>query len=277
MELNKDFTLIIHGPLSIYTAFTLYRYKDKFPIIISTPRPQYLQDNSILKEIQQMMEGDGCKISLFLYDTDWPSTINNDQNRYAHFFSVYLALQACKSPYTIKMRSDEFYSNLEPFINAIIENKSKIVTNDVFFRNAKIPFHPSDHLLGGPTGVVLETFRTAKEICEGVDVSGLTSLLDYTKKLAAEFNASVNRDKNWFAAEQTLGLGAVLSQMSINKLREPDCVKLMKDMFFIVPATELGLFRVMFNSHKDGPRDFNNGLYFDEELDVNDIENYKLP
>ena len=257
--------------MSLYTIFTLYRFKDMFSIIIVTPRPDQLTNNAILKEIETLMQDPTNKISLFLYDTTLKDGINNEQNKYYHFFSVYLGLEACVTPFCIKMRSDEFYSNLEPIMAAATQNKDKLVTTDVFFRNATMPIHPSDHLVAGKTSTMLETFKTAKLLCEKVNVPYVQEL---TKYILENTQRHVNTDKNWLAAEQLLGMGAMLSQISPSKLKEPKGIELMKELFYIVKVINLGLFRVMFNSHKDGPKEFHDETYFDNTTDIDDINDY---
>lgn len=271
MEPNKDFTLIIHGPLTMYTVFTLYRYKEIFPIIIVIPRLQELGENTILKEVHNLMQTKGNRISLFIYDIPEKTNVINDQNRYYHFFSVHLGLQACTTKYSIKLRSDEFYSDLEPIVEAVKGNSGKLITTDVFFRNTKLPYHPSDHIVAGNTEAMLETFATAKLLCENAEVPNYKSLMKYTTETNMK---SFDKEKNWLAAEQHLGLGAVLSQISPSKLKEPNQVQIMKELFHIVPTKELGLFRVMFNSAKDGPAEYLNDKFFNPESDINDIEDY---
>lgn len=273
---SKEFTLIIHGPLSIYTVFSLYRYRDTFPIVISIPRPQDDSHDKFLTEIQEMVKDKNTNISLLIYDPNWKESYNNEQNRYSHFFSVQLALQACSTPYAIKMRSDEFYSNLSPIVNAVKKHKTKLITNEVFFRNAVIPFHPSDHLVAGGVEMMLETFATAKLLCENNLTSTTAHLLKYTKEKNNTLYTKFHIENGWLAAEQHFALGAIASQSAPNKLKDPDHVPLMKEIFHIVPCSELGLFRVRVNSGKGGPTEFFDTSFFKEDLDVDDMENYEV-
>lgn len=272
MEPLKDFTLIIHGPLTMYTVFTLYRHKDSFPVVIVAPRPKELVDNTILAEVQRLMQQSNNNISLFIYDDAVPSNINNEQNRYLHFFSVHLGLQSCKTPYTIKMRSDEFFSDLSPVVESVSNNKNKLITTDVFFRNSRQPFHPSDHLVAGNTQTLLESFGAAKNLCEGIEIPNSSKMIRF---VADQTKQQVDgKDLRWMAAEQVLGLGAILTQLPANRLREPDTIEIMKELFHIVPAESLGLFRVMYNSAKNGPVEYINSSYFNVESDIDDIEKY---
>jgi hypothetical protein len=245
----------------------LYRYAESYPIIIVAPRPEQLSENNILKEIEDLMERKGGGISLFLYDTTNIdlNAVNNAQNKYYHFYSVYLGLQACRTSTVIKIRSDEFYSDISPIVDAIKSNINKLVTTDVFFRNCKMPWHPADHIVGGTTSTMTDTFKLAKEICEGLEPSHSKQLLKYIKDATG---------KEFIAAEQILGISATISQVPANKLKEPDCASIMKELFHIVPTEQLGMFRVMFNSANPKPIEYTDAKYYNESTDINDINNY---
>lgn len=263
---DNKFTLIVHGPLTMYTVFTLYRHAETFPIVIVAPRPSELSNNNILKEIQTFMDRKDKRVSLFLYDdTIDTKTINNAQNRYYHFYSVYLGLQSCSTPYTIKLRSDEFYSNLEPITSAVKEHKNKLVTTEVFFRNCGMPYHPSDHIVAGATDVMLEVFQAAKHWCEGINVEGTVPFKAYIANIT---------NKPFVSAEQYLGVSAALTQIPGNKLKEPDCTSIMKELFHIVKTDELGMFRVMFNSANPKPLEYIDNSFYSTDEDIDDMKNY---
>lgn len=266
--LSNDVTLIIQGPLSIYTIFTLYRYKNDFPIVISTPRVLDMKNNKLLREINELMQSADCKISLFWYDGEWDSKIYNEQNRYSQFFSTLLALQACHTKYVVKTRSDEFYSNLMPFVDAIMENPRKLVTNDVFFRNSSMPFHPSDHLMGGKTSLITSMFSLAKRFCED------TSLVE--KNVFIElYKSKIKADKVFVPAEVYLG-AALLTHLHADDILVPeiDLVDVMKNNITIVDSDELGVLRIAANSVGDG-KEFFDTSYRDKKTDVYNIEEYE--
>jgi hypothetical protein len=264
---TRDTTLIIHGPISMHTAFMMYRYADTFPIVVVSPKPEQLSRNNILTEIKSLMERKGNGISLFLYDASAIDTkkIDNSQNKYYHFYSVYLGLQACRTPSVLKLRSDEFYSDISPLIDAIHTHNNKLITTDVFFRNCSMPWHPSDHIVGGSTSIMTDTFKLAKEMCEGFESIQSKQLIKHIKDVTG---------KDFIAAEQFLGMAGILSQASANKLKEPKCEELMKELFHIVPTEQLGMFRVMFNSASPKPIEYTDTKYYNEAIDVDDINNY---
>jgi hypothetical protein len=269
MEKNKDFTLIIHGPLTIYTMFALYRYATQYNIVIVAPRP--VVKNNIINEIQELSNSPDTNISLVLYGDILKPHYNNRQNKYLHFFSVLMGLRIVTTEYAIKMRADEFYSNLTKFEEAILSYPDRIVTNDVFFRNHKMPLHPSDHLMGGSLKNMVEMFEYAKSLVE-VPESDLKD--DFFNMLR---DSPLFKAHKFVSAEQFLGVAAVKSFITEEVISE-NFVEYMKKIFYIVPCENLGVYRACFNSVPKGespiPLEYFDDSYFNKETDVKDIELY---
>jgi hypothetical protein len=275
MQKNKDFTLIIHGPLTIYTMFTLYRYVHDFDIVVVAPKPTI--KNNIVKEIDELVSSPGANISLVLYGDVMREGYNNVQNKYLHFFSVNLGLNLSSSRYIIKMRSDEFYSNLTPFMESVKKYPNKITTNDVFFRNSKIPFHPSDHLVGGTTENMKLVFQQAKLMCEVPEVNHEDNFFKLAKACI------LYKTHKIVVAEQYLGIAClkeILKTDEINEIKQEDLNELMKKTFNIVPSERLGVYRIMYNSkkigadHKAAPEEYFDQSYFNTNADIKDIDLY---
>jgi hypothetical protein len=272
MQKNKDFTLIIHGPLTIYTMFTLYRYVHDFNIVIVSPRP--LIKNNIIREIEELVSSPNSNISLILYGNVLREEYNNTQNKYLHFFSVDMGLNLANTDYVIKMRSDEFYSNLEPFMESVKRFPKKITTGDVFFRNSKIPFHPSDHLVGGTTENMRLVFGHAKSMCEVSEDKHVDSFFKIAK------SSMLHKIHKVVVAEQYLGIACLKEILGINEVDGEELVNNMKEVFNIIPSEDLGVYRVMFNSkkigndHKEAPEEYFDQSYFNHQTDVKDIELY---
>jgi len=272
MQKNKDFTLIIHGPLTIYTMFTLYRYVHDFNIVVVAPKPT--TKNNIVKEIDELVSSPEANISLILYGDVLREEYNNVQNKYLHFFSVNMGLNLANTNYTIKMRSDEFYSNLTPFMESIRKSPEKITTGDVFFRNAKIPFHPSDHLVGGTTENMRLVFEQAKLMCEIPEDKHDDSFFKIAK------TSMLYKTHKIVVAEQYLGMACLKEILEIDEVIADDLVEHMKDTFNIISSEELGVYRIMFNSkkvgadHKEKPEEYFDQSYFNHQTDVKDIDLY---
>lgn len=261
----SDFTLLIHGPISIYTILTLYRYREEYPIILVTPKPKDDSAIALLTEVQQITNDVNYKINLLVYDFEVNEKYNNHQNRYLHFFSVAFGLEICKSPYVIKLRSDEFYSKLKPFTDAVRRNNNKITTNDVFFRKQKTyPLHPSDHLMGGKTGLLKDIFDLAKQYCED---DTLLKANPFTKSAMAKVDSELK-----LAAEQILGLTTLITLIKDKKFNTLDEVEIMRQSFEIVSSDKLGFFRIGANSQK--VKEFFDTSYFNSDSDINNILDY---
>jgi hypothetical protein len=267
----KDITLLIHGPVSIYTILSLYRHRDAYPIVLVIPKPHDESTIVLLNEIQRIANEVGYKINYVVYDVEVNDEYDNGQNRYLHFFSVSLGLELCNTMYTIKLRSDEFYSKLDPFVDSLKTHEHKIVTNDVFFRKRTCyPIHPSDHLVGGKTMLLKRVFSLAKEYC--IDATLLKSNPFTTTALLKV------KDVRHLAAEQILGLASVVAVSEDRKfdmLDEPDVdVAIVKQSFEIVTSDKLGFFRIGTNSLKT--KEYFERSYFNETDDIDNILDYKI-
>ena len=71
--------------------------------------------------------------------------------------------------YLIKVRGDEFYSNLHRFVREMKYKKEQIICSDIYYRGYQGNyFHISDHLIGGTTNNVKAMFeKTFEQISDG--------------------------------------------------------------------------------------------------------------
>jgi len=67
----------------------------------------------------------------------------NFQNLYYHALNTLNGLKESKSDYCLKVRGDEFYSNLDKYDY----NRSKMFVNNTFF-SPNVKYHISDHIIG---------------------------------------------------------------------------------------------------------------------------------
>lgn len=73
-------------------------------------------------------------------------------------------LKAVTTKYVIKMRCDEYWSNVENIYNKILLNDKKIITGSMFFRKwGMYPFHCSDKILAGKTENIHKMFLKTLE------------------------------------------------------------------------------------------------------------------
>lgn len=73
-------------------------------------------------------------------------------------------LYKVETEWVIKMRCDEYWSNVETIYSKMKSNPFKIVTGSMFFRNWELyQFHCSDKILAGKTENLLSTFESVLE------------------------------------------------------------------------------------------------------------------
>jgi hypothetical protein len=150
----EDVTLIIQGRILQDTYdFYIKNYKD-FPVIIST-----WVDNKVNFENMP----DNFKVVISQYPKD-----RGAQNLHLQLLSTLSALDLVRTNFVIKMRGDEYYSNihlLEPFIK---QNKNKVVASPIFFRPwVYAEYHISDHVICGTTENMKIMFSETKKHFDG--------------------------------------------------------------------------------------------------------------
>lgn len=137
--LSSDISFVIQGPLHKHTPYTL---------IYTAPYGS---------------------ICLGLWDSDFPfvqdqiekENIDNYYNKYFQIVSTLKGLLEVKSPYVIKVRSDEYYINFLPFLTKLKSIASyQILTSNIYFKN-EWSYHISDHIMGSKTETLLSMFISA--------------------------------------------------------------------------------------------------------------------
>jgi hypothetical protein len=85
------------------------------------------------------------------------------QNLNLQIISTLTALESVTTKYVIKIRGDEYYSNLQYIRNSILVEPNKIHTSSIFFRAWQYAeYHISDHIIAGTTENLLTMFRETK-------------------------------------------------------------------------------------------------------------------
>lgn len=73
-------------------------------------------------------------------------------------------LEEARTEFSLKIRSDEYFHNIEPFIKAGLDNPDRYTTCNIFFLPSKYgPLHTSDHLIFGKTEKLKNGFKYALE------------------------------------------------------------------------------------------------------------------
>ena len=145
----EDVTLIIQGRLMQETYDFYVKTCTNFPVVISTWVDCNIDFSNMppnfLVLLSQIPEEPGA------------------QNFHYQIISTLTALERIKTKYVIKVRGDEFYSNLQYIHNSIRVEPTKIHTSSVFFRSWQYAeYHISDHIIAGTTENLLIMFRACK-------------------------------------------------------------------------------------------------------------------
>lgn len=159
--------------------------------------------------------------------------INNEQNVYLQVYTTLNGLNSVDTPFVIKIRSDEYYYNFNPFISKIDENLDKIVTTNIFFRKtATHPYHISDHIIGGLTEHIKKMFTNCKRMLE-------------SKKTFKMITRGI--------PEQWLTVGYLLSYYNEEELKKDPKGKMISH-FNVVNVVELENFVIMYTQHIRGKK-----------------------
>ena len=70
-------------------------------------------------------------------------------------------MEKVKTKYVIKVRGDEYYSNVQYILNSIRVQPDKVHTSSIFFRAWQYAeYHISDHIIAGTTENILIMFMS---------------------------------------------------------------------------------------------------------------------
>jgi hypothetical protein len=150
-EQMKDTTLVIQGAIKEDTYRFYCSFYPDVPKIFST-----WDGNSQEKgwTIEQDLHGPN---DLFL-ENKKPNDYGV-QNFNLQVLSTLTGLHEVGTKYAIKLRGDEWYSNLSVVEELVRANEKKIHTISVFFRKWEVcPMHPSDHLMASTTENLVTMF-----------------------------------------------------------------------------------------------------------------------
>ena len=137
--------------------------------------------------------------------------------------------------YCIKLRTDEFYSDLSPIVNKLLENPNHIVTNNVYLRDQHhIPFSISDHVIGMSMQNMENTFRS---LCFFLDTfRNLINPSIFPKGI-------VNREgltANYVRPEQVISRMFLQNSGVITPMNDASAESIMQDYASFVDVREMG-------------------------------------
>lgn len=144
-----DTTILIQGSLNVASLQMLKKYSSYGDILVSC----WKGDTLMLPE--------NCVTKVITTDPNCPAI--RGRYDYANVFkqalSTFNGLKKIGTRYTIKIRSDEYYTDLSNLIKVMKSDPHKLTTNNVFFReDSFLKYHPSDHVIASETTTLLNTF-----------------------------------------------------------------------------------------------------------------------
>ncbi len=148
----SEITIVIQGPLSHFIYSRLHKYKKYGKVIVSTW--DYVDVSVLPKDIKV--------ISTPLPDKSLSNTISNF---YYAICGMDNAMKYVKTKYCIRTRGDEFYENLDNFIEKFFENKNKIVFGNIFSKRwVDRPLHVGDHIYIGETLIFKKVYKLLRDM-----------------------------------------------------------------------------------------------------------------
>lgn len=162
-------------------------------------------------------------------------------NRSNIYYQIYTTLEGLKkvksTKFTIKIRSDEIYSNYDYLAKLMVKQPEHLITGNQFIRpNWKYPYHISDHLIGGKTENLLIMFSNAKQLIESRKVHHLFF------------------DKYRQVPEQVLTVSYLLGLNPYHKFSPLDTVRDMNSHFISIPPDKMGFYQLSaFKKHFKHP------------------------
>ena len=148
--------------------------------------------------------------------------------------STLLGLNCTNTDFVIKVRGDEYYSNLKEVESNIESNPNKIWTSPIWFRHFnQWPFHISDHIMAGKTENLKLMFKTTKYNLKN-------DLLYHIKDgVRNEFwEPEINLTRSYLMAKYPMDFGS------------RDGIQMMIDNFDIIDLDMLKPYKVVANVYK---------------------------
>ena len=156
------------------------------------------------------------------------------QNLNYQLVSTLNGLRFIQTDYVIKLRGDEYYSNLEYIAYEISMNPNKIHSSPIFFRHwSFMKYHISDHIIAGTKDNLLTMFTHTK--------------FNFDNKLV--YHVRDNQKHEFWEPEINLTRSYLMAKEP-NRWGEVDGRKLMVDNFEILDIAQLHPYKIIANIFK---------------------------
>lgn len=219
-------TILIQGPIrnNLYEEYLSAYQKYGKVVFVS-----YTQDNT--SSIENLFPG------VKFIKIDYPNTNNvyNFNNTFLQTFGVLKGLEDIDTEFTIRVRSDESFPNLDNFINNILKYPNKIhVTNLYSFRDEELKFCVGNHIFAAKTDVLRKAFNWALMACTG----NLEEVTFAGDKLYVT-DCQGNKIQAWSEILQTISFLKALN-IDIDQTRSRN---IMKSNFYMTPLKDFPNFK----------------------------------
>jgi len=146
MDYKDKFNILVQGPLNDISLEALDYYSTLGNVVLSYWDDAAIPENFKRKAWKEV-ETECPNIEALVKSGKLPKYWKDTTFYYA-LNSIYRGLQHCDKPFTVKIRSDERYSNLSPLMDNILENPEKVFCGNIFHKNGYPGgFHMGDHLV----------------------------------------------------------------------------------------------------------------------------------
>jgi len=210
MDICKDISVVIQGPLDerTYEAIDAYQYFNE--VIVST---WDTDDLSLLEPASGKYK---------VVTSSYPENISSYFNEGSRYFMSQTTLTgalAASGKYVMKTRSDELYPDLSEMLNNLKEYPERVHTTDNgFWTNIKAAF--SNHLFIEQTKYLIKAMKFHNIYCANID-----------PKLSFEIN------QNFRYAEQTFGYFIMLGRGF--DILDSDVAEVYRKNIFVTPCSKL--------------------------------------
>lgn len=154
--MRDDITIIIQGPLNTISLNNIEDYLKHGKVIVS----HYACPNGVdtdghpikyinANEYELLMELQSNFMDVVSITVTNPPSLSPDY-RLHQLLTTYSGLRVTDTEYVIKTRSDEKWVDLSPFVDKFYEDKEKLLTSNIFWKERE-SYHISDHLMMSKT------------------------------------------------------------------------------------------------------------------------------
>jgi len=239
MNYRKDIDIVIQGPLNKTSLQNIGRYKEFGTVIIS----HWAKDDLTL--LDEFIDDIDVKI-VTIPDVYAASSLVPDY-RLHQWQTTHEGLKASTKKYCVKVRSDEYYTDLSALIERFILDDDKMVTGNVFWKGLQpgvSNFHICDHIM----------------ICKRDHFCNSLTILfqDIAKgRLPMVWSPPGTERENHIPSESVFGsyylcskLGVTFEQLEKKKKRE--LKELLTKYFDYLDVNLFGDYKICWNSPPDG-------------------------